>query len=46
MIGDISKEDYKILVPEVQALVDKEGSNLPTYGYNTIQMGRYRCMGG
>ncbi len=26
MIGDISKEDYKILVPEVQALIDKEGS--------------------
>ena len=26
LIGDITKEDFKIIVPEVQALVDKEGS--------------------
>ena len=26
IMGDVSKEDYKVLVPEVQALVDKEGS--------------------
>ena len=26
IIGDITKEDFKILEPEVQALVDKEGS--------------------
>ena len=26
IIGDVTKEDFKILLPEVQALVDKEGS--------------------
>ena len=26
LIGDVTKEDYKILVLEVQALIDKEGS--------------------
>ena len=26
LIGDITKEDFKIIVPEVQALVDKEES--------------------
>lgn len=26
IIGDVTKEDFKILMPEVQALVDKEGS--------------------
>lgn len=26
IIGNVTKEDFKILVPEVQALVDQEGS--------------------
>lgn len=26
IIGDVTKEDFKILMPEMQALVDKEGS--------------------
>jgi hypothetical protein len=26
LVGDITKEDFKIIVPEVQALVDKEES--------------------